>query len=835
MVELLRMRGKMSNYLALIYCNFKQKKRMFALEFCMISVVGIAILGVLLVCFSFVREATKANEFFGSQHATFSGNLPKLSSNEMKKKGIDRLSRYNVSEMVFDNGSETVSLTVRSLENIDGIFKNIVIEGELPKNGTEVLLPGSFKYNTKSIWKIGDKIQITNEDGISQTATISGFYEYANTDTFFGAEVFKIENRTDSFQYTDVIYRSKLGIQNKSIKIADAYGLTYSVNEAQLSMIENGDKTGLILYVLFAVVFIAICYSMIRSVVALRAPQTDKENAILRSLGVRRKQILRYEALEISLLSVLAMAAAIIVTVLLFYASVGLSGLSFGNINDLLGNYLVISAIVSLIIVWILSLASVLLQTRKSFHRSISETLLNSQKLTVKGSRRRSRRIKNPVIAYIMTSLGRNKWKTILSIVLFSSSILFFVFISMFNRDARHIYGGNGGLTPPYDVRLELVPSYSRQVFAEEVLKWVKELKGVADARLYPIVIDRFSNVDTNFCRAESRNLYSITDGVYDDIRIVVYSEEELSRLQPVMKSGSSEVAEGGCILVNYANMITGGGSVDYSKKSEISKFGTGDSLKIVDFFSLNRFALNQIQSGAYDGKEVYDYMETLIEEECFLSMPVRGIAENDLYGQSLLCPVIIISEEYYRNNISNDFAWGSAIDVTLKDGKKLSDIADELKTPGCFRSMNYFDSSRSSMEASEFVIGLLYVIIILAALIGFIIVLCTIMIEWEISQKEYAILKSVGATTRKVRYVIMAEKAIICLASCVFGVALGIIIERVLMMALMKGTSMPLDLPVTETLLAITAMLGVTAFSTVIQSGSLKKMNLSEVMNKSI
>ena len=113
--------------------------------------------------------------------------------------------------------------------------------------------------------------------------------------------------------------------------------------------------------------------------------------------------------------------------------------------------------------------------------------------------------------------------------------------------------------------------------------------------------------------------------------------------------------------------------------------------------------------------------------------------------------------------------------------------------------------------------------------------VLCTIMIEWEISQKEYAILKSVGATTRKVRYVIMAEKAIICLASCVFGVALGIIIERVLMMALMKGTSMPLDLPVTETLLAVTAMLGVTAFSTVIQSGSLKKMNLSEVMNKSI
>ena len=124
---------------------------------------------------------------------------------------------------------------------------------------------------------------------------------------------------------------------------------------------------------------------------------------------------------------------------------------------------------------------------------------------------------------------------------------------------------------------------------------------------------------------------------------------------------------------------------------------------------------------------------------------------------------------------------------------------------------------------------------IILAAFIGFIIVLCTIMIEWEISQKEYAILKSVGATTRKVRYVIMAEKAIICVASCVFGVTLGIVIERLLLAAIMKGTRMPLELPFEEIFLAIIAMLSVTVFSTAVQTGSLKKMNLSEVMNKSI
>lgn len=241
------------------------------------------------------------------------------------------------------------------------------------------------------------------------------------------------------------------------------------------------------------------------------------------------------------------------------------------------------------------------------------------------------------------------------------------------------------------------------------------------------------------------------------------------------------------------------------------------------------------MQSGTYDEEPVYLWQKKLIEEERFLTIPIKGIADSDLYGQSLLNPVIILSEEYYKENLMDDFEWGSAIDVTLEENRKLSDIADNIKILGYFESMDYLASSRTSMEASELIIGLLYVIIILAALIGFIIIMCTIMIEWEISQKEYAILKSIGATTRKVQYVILTEKAVICLASCISGVFFGIITERVLMKAAIKGNALPLNIPVAEISMAIAVMLGVTAVSTIIQSWSLKKMNLSEVMNKSI
>lgn len=825
----------MRNYLSLFWSNFKQKKRMFALEFCLIMVVNIAVLGVLLICLAFVQEATRVNGSFGIQQATFSGNMPKLSNDELEKYGIARLSRYNLSEMVFDNGNEMVFVKVRILENIDGIFGDIVIEGEIPKSGNEVLLPRNFRYSTKSIWEVGDRIKITSEAGKSQTVTISGFYEYSNTDNFFNTEVFKIANETDSFQYGDVIYQSRLSIKNKTKKIANTYDLSYIINEMQLSVFENSDKTGLVLYAILATVFITICYSMIRSVVALRAPQTDKENAIIRSLGIRKRWILKYEALEISIVSVIASAAATVVTAFLFYASMGLSGLTSDKVKEILNDNLWDSFAISLIIVWILSLASVLLQTKKSLHRSIAEILSNSQNLKVKGRKRRTRRIKNPVTAYIVTSLGRNKWKTILSIVLFSSSILIFVFVSMFNRDMRQINGAESNLVQSYDVRLNLATSYSQSISAEDILSHVKKLEGVKNARLYPIVMDRLYNVDNNFCRAESKNLYSTTDGIYDRILIVLYSDEELNNLQSAIKSGSINLQEGGCILVNYAYPFTNGSSIDYSKKNEISKFSTGDFIKIIDLFSVNNYALSLMQSGTYDEEPVYLWQKKLIEEERFLTIPIKGIADSDLYGQSLLNPVIILSEEYYKENLMDDFEWGSAIDVTLEENRKLSDIADNIKILGYFESMDYLDSSRTSMEASELIIGLLYVIIILAALIGFIIIMCTIMIEWEISQKEYAILKSIGATTRKVQYVILTEKAVICLASCISGVFFGIITERVLMKAAIKGNALPLNIPVAEISMAIAVMLGVTAVSTIIQSWSLKKMNLSEVMNKSI
>lgn len=825
----------MRNYLSLFWSNFKQKKRMFALEFCLIMVVNIAVLGVLLICLAFVQEATRVNGSFGIQQATFSGNMPKLSNDELEKYGIARLSRYNLSEMVFDNGNEMVSVKVRILENIDGIFGDIVIEGEIPKSGNEVLLPRNFRYSTKSIWEVGDRIKITSEAGKSQTVTISGFYEYSNTDNFFNTEVFKIANETDSFQYGDVIYQSRLSIKNKTKKIANTYDLSYIINEMQLSVFENSDKTGLVLYAILATVFITICYSMIRSVVALRTSQTDKENAIIRSLGIRKRWILKYEALEISIVSVIASAAATVVTAFLFYASMGLSGLTSDKVKEILNDNLWDSFAISLIIVWILSLASVLFQTKKSLHRSIAEILSNSQNLKVKGRKRRTRRIKNPVTAYIVTSLGRNKWKTILSIVLFSSSILIFVFVSMFNRDMRQINGAESNLVQSYDVRLNLATSYSQSISAEDILSHVKKLEGVKNARLYPIVMDRLYNVDNNFCRAESKNLYSTTDGIYDRILIVLYSDEELNNLQSAIKSGSINLQEGGCILVNYAYPFTNGSSIDYSKKNEISKFSTGDFIKIIDLFSVNNYALSLMQSGTYDEEPVYLWQKKLIEEERFLTIPIKGIADSDLYGQSLLNPVIILSEEYYKENLMDDFEWGSAIDVTLEENRKLSDIADNIKILGYFESMDYLDSSRTSMEASELIIGLLYVIIILAALIGFIIIMCTIMIEWEISQKEYAILKSIGATTRKVQYVILTEKAVICLASCISGVFFGIITERVLMKAAIKGNALPLNIPVAEISMAIAVMLGVTAVSTIIQSWSLKKMNLSEVMNKSI
>ena len=125
---------------------------------------------------------------------------------------------------------------------------------------------------------------------------------------------------------------------------------------------------------------------------------------------------------------------------------------------------------------------------------------------------------------------------------------------------------------------------------------------------------------------------------------------------------------------------------------------------------------------------------------------------------------------------------------------------------------------------------GLLYSIVAISVFVGLITVICTIMINWEISKKEYAVLKSVGATTKRVLYIVLAEKAIICLLSGVIGSGLGIGIERLAAIAF-KGV--PFRPPITEIIVSLLMMLLISLLATYIQGGSLKNIRIAEVMNK--
>ena len=824
----------MYKYLSMIQSNFKHKKRMYLLEFCMIAVVTIAMQGVLLVCFSFVNANEKNSGYFGKQHVTFMGNIPKFNQEELEEYGIDVVSRYNISEKVFDNGYETISIKMKSMENIKGVFKDIIVEGEYPDNDNEMLVPGYLKYSTKTIWKVGDKVRITDEAGKTKDVVICGFYEYISQDTSFMDEVFSLESEKSDFHYCDVIFRNNLNIKSKTSKFAEAYSLNYSINEMRLSVFESEDSVVLVLYLILAIVFLIICYSMIRSVIALRAPQTDKENAIIRSFGGSRKQIYRYETLEISLMAVIASIVGTFVTIGIFYSVVVLADLSLKTIKEILSNNLLHSTIISVFIVWLLSLVAALCQTKKSLKRTISETLSNNENYIIKNIKR-THRFNNPVIAYIMTSLSRNIRKTILCSVLFSISIILYIFISMFDRDIRKLYGADDRLDQSYDIRLSLVPSWFKTGSVDDVLIHIKMMNEVEKARLYPIIIDRFDNVDDGFRCTEVKNIYTTIDGKYEKILIALYSDDELKNLLPAIKEGNTNIKDGGCILVNYAYPVITGSNFDFSQKTKISNLGVGDHLKTIDIFTLNRSILKKIQLGSYDDKDVLEYIKRTSTERNFLSLQINGIAENDLYGQSMWCPVVIISDEYYKSNIAIDNSWGGAIDISLKDGVKLGDIVDELKRLGCFESINYINPAHKNMEANELILGLFFVIVIMAALIGVIIVMCTIMIDWEISRKEYAILKSVGATTGRVRLVILAEKSFICIVSYLLGVSLGIIIERVLLTIAMKGTGIPLILPIKDIFLVFIIMVVLITIATAIQSYALKRMTISEVMNKSL
>ena len=169
------------------------------------------------------------------------------------------------------------------------------------------------------------------------------------------------------------------------------------------------------------------------------------------------------------------------------------------------------------------------------------------------------------------------------------------------------------------------------------------------------------------------------------------------------------------------------------------------------------------------------------------------------LKGVDIDC--LIISDEMFDANFKSK---PLAIYYKSNDANKLQDDLDDF-LKGEYYNINNVDENVKIMSNLFTLVGIfLYGFIIVISLIGITNIFNTITTNMELRKQEFAMLKSVGMTTKEFNRMIRLESLFIGIKSLFFGIPIGIALSYVIYHFLSEESGMPYKLPIEAILIAV-------------------------------
>jgi len=815
----------------LFFKNFKQKKRTYFMEFGMIVMVGLLVFGLMIYYLSSRITEIHNIETNGKQHIVLEGSLPELSMENADKYNVAVYNRFCSEYGMLLNETAGSFLEIVKYANIEEIPLDIEITGDLPKNDTEILVPQTI---LKDHTKVGDTICFLSDSGLEKQFVISGAYtlSYASSDvTLYKA--FSCTSEEQLFTGAEVIFSKLRNVYENSEQLARVVGAEkYQLNKSLLNAYGYGENDTVqnLLLIVAGVFILLLLFGMIKGSMAMRTKELYREYAILRSVGVRKKKLILFSFSEGLWLGLLGGVFGSVIGFIIIIAAMRYTGVEGKEALAYLGESIPITFAISIMTTLCLTLLARLTILHKPFKLQICE--LFSYQKKEKSKEREDKKYKNPICAYIFTSMKRNIGRIVLSILLFSTGIFFFVCIAAMKMDMKKGFGETLPVDAPYNVKVLLNQGYSNSVSTSELKENIEKIAGVESVMTEPLLQKKCINVDDSFGPLKRSNAYEDTNGVFDYIYINVYSEEELLVLNELLTDGTTAISNGGCVLINYAYPRNSKGEVVFSKRETASSKKVGDSIEILELNSLNQHCLALIQNGDSGSGAKKDMMNSLADTGKIMQLEIRGIAQADLRYCDSNCPVLILSETYVNSYLEKQAEECGGFMVQLSADEKISDFRDACMQYSAVLYADYNNPNESIEEETKTIFGMLNGLVFIAIVSGFVNVVCTIMLEWEVSRKEFAILKAVGATKNKIIGMVALEKALICMSSAMIGTVVGVIFEKLLMKLVSQSIgNFGFSIPVFEISMAVFIMFVITALVTTFQSFLLKNMNISEVL----
>ena len=711
-----------------------------------------------------------------------------------------------------------------------GALENLSIRltsGRLPQNEDEIIIPTHLKTNgrmdienNKEITlEVGERVSGTyklnqyvgydadNEKIINtkqKTYKIVGVYERSATNIEpYIAPGYTFISYIDDTNFTGNVNvyakYNKVGSKNHIKVTADIIGVnaefldkfyygSYDNEEELINIREELDKAryeidingylialetdpisnsgiGNLGYVVIVVCIIIVFTSVfcIKNSFDISITEKIKQYGMLRSIGATKKQIKNnvfYEATILGLIGIpLGLLLGFIASyILIIVCNILLKDSLTDGLNMVL-SYSVISYIVAILLGIITIYLSALKSARKASKISPIDSIRNSANIKLNSKKLKVPKLINKIfgvggeISY--KNIKRNKKSYRTTIVSLTISVLVFISLTYFmntfmNEIKKEVSASE------YNINYNITSKEDKNII-NKINQTVK-LDNIKNYSIIRTTNGTFNNPKYNI---EHEN-------INDNIYIVSIGEEAYKKYLKSLNLNYDDVKDKG-ILVDEIKYSVNKGDKIVNKQDRLYKYNKGDIVSMNLYIEPNETNIN-LSVGAISDVRPF------------------GLQKNteEVY--------FVVSDEYYDKINGGIQYYNVYFDST--NASKLQDDIDKILQDERY----YIDNKEENVRIMRnliLLIGIfLYGFITVITLISVTNIFNTITTSMELRKPEFAMLKSVGMTSKEFNRMIRLESIFVCIKSLIFGIPIGLAISYVIYLLLSQNEDLKFEIP---------------------------------------
>ena len=528
----------------------------------------------------------------------------------------------------------------------------------------------------------------------------------------------------------------------------------------------NNSGIGNLGYVVIVVCIIIVFTSVfcIKNSFDISITEKIKQYGMLRSIGATKKQIKNnvfYEATILGLIGIpLGLLLGFIASyILIIICNILLKDSLTGGLNMVL-SYSVISYIVAILLGIITIYLSALKSARKASKISPIDSIRNSANIKLNSKKLKTPKFINKIfgvggeISY--KNIKRNKKSYRTTIVSLTISVLVFISLTYFMNTFMN----------------EIKKEINASEYNIDYNITIKEDKSTIDKINKTVKLDNindYSVIRTTNCEINNPLYKEEFDDSYN-IQIISLGDYQYKKYINSLNLNYNEFKDK-AILIDYINIKD---ENDNYKKTSIFNYNKNDIINTTLYTNL------YTNIGEYNVDLTIGFITTKFP------FGIKNNYNNNEY--------LVVNDEYYDKIKGTNNYYDVYFDST--NASKLQDDIDKILKDERYHIDNKEEYVRI-MRNLILLIGIfLYGFITVITLISVTNIFNTITTSMELRKPEFAMLKSVGMTTKEFNRMIRLESIFVCIKSLIFGIPIGLAISYVIYLLLSQNEDLKFEIP---------------------------------------